>query len=985
MGDPAFEQRVAFLNVVLPINKVIGANAEYRAGALATAKARHAYEAVFHADIADTSHIDFYPLGEESDAEIRDFVADSAGDALLPQMLPYFPRHKWKGAQLCNTLVALLAGTHGLLSVVYAWLGAAPPQSPSSHDAPAPALADAAEGYESEDDAQPVVVQSQIVPSSGGPSETFQIDAKEVVWSEFNKRMKGDTVKFVASNPRPIVLVMAIVGSVMDRLMNERLHLASEKWDAQNEARCVRGKQRQYRIVETASNRHEFALGRECLRLLNDNAHWRAMQDIDHSLKIRSIASRMIFRLLTGVQLKLVVPHEVGTFRLFTDILGAQEPPLPVPCLRSIFSNEFIEDHAADGVYSETAVACAVTISDELATTTLKSENGHGLWQREARIKSLNTTPESFSNISGTMLQLRQRRIEGIGKQRAVLPKKRGRKRKRSQRIGKPGRKPCEETKRRKARRIHRDLKSGRANSGYNIFVSDNTKGKKKGIYGGGVFRGTAQKWADMNEAERAPYCQRAHAKTLARCPPREAARASERASASSVPTTAPVGSTASHALAVIVPAGQLSLDRPSEFAIVAQKQAAGMSYQEGRSHLERHYRKMCDELRRKQAASEAATDKLKEELTRDYSPPVDNLQNAGRTRVIGNSDVYESFSMDRIDWRAPVLKTAEHISKAAGEPRTLAEHGADKPRWYSYQSLLRDSWSERSRMHRHAEQVLIGNIPKPHLQDSVCRSVGEHICDNGDLLLFRCSVIRILQILFKKGGAHKACMEQASGVLCVRWSYVIVPGTLDKPAGNTTRWLHVGYVNQNSWACGFLELYLDSDDIAARIAAASGHIALTAAELDRPDVLVGDPFKKGGAAIFPTQFMRDDLFESCTIQLYEIAETDRGTEGFVPRQVEVIARTSTMPFWPGAVAAREAAKRARRKANAHDGVGAPPAAPMGAIAGPPVLGPSGCAEGGEGPDEDADGDPDPGCPEPVPEWLVQAEEAAEVAEAVRT
>ena len=131
------------------------------------------------------------------------------------------------------------------------------------------------------------------------------------------------------------------------------------------------------------------------------------------------------------MKLQLMVPHSTGTYEMFRNLLEHSPDDTPFPdypeCLRSIYADNFVKDFPAETFYSMDSFMTAAVIADECSVTTMRSENGHTLWQREARLKSCQTISDSFQCVAASTLLIRQRKIERAGARLTQMPKKRGR------------------------------------------------------------------------------------------------------------------------------------------------------------------------------------------------------------------------------------------------------------------------------------------------------------------------------------------------------------------------------------------------------------------------------------------------------------------------------------------------------------------------------------------------------------------------------
>jgi hypothetical protein len=122
-----------------------------RPGIIAVSAQRVFYEQLFNMDISDVDNVWHYAPDGVSEDDVRKLFKRNLKKALLPRMLPFFPRHRWTGAFSVMQFTMLLACTHGILqAVVPQWSSpGSKRQKPS-----AGGIRDIVDnGYESADDA----------------------------------------------------------------------------------------------------------------------------------------------------------------------------------------------------------------------------------------------------------------------------------------------------------------------------------------------------------------------------------------------------------------------------------------------------------------------------------------------------------------------------------------------------------------------------------------------------------------------------------------------------------------------------------------------------------------------------------------------------------------------------------------------------------------------------------------------------------------
>ena len=933
-----------------------------------------------------------------TDDDVIAFVREWTGIALVPKLLHYFPRHRWKGAQITLTMAYLWAGTHGLFDVIRDWLQ---DESKPQPETAAPATADDG-GYASEPDVEMDAKGAQVVNAAdpAAPGQQLNLQTQETMHAEFNKQMKMSAVELAAAQPRVTFALMTLIGEPLDRLLNRKLFLSGEQWTKDNEIRAIETQRRGYRVVEMASNRHEHTCGRRLIALLNVASSYSVLRAGEVTQANRGLAFRLLSRALAALKLLLITSHSVGTPRLFHDVLGGHGDGDPSyaarpRCLRGRFADEYVEDHP--DLYGPDSVVTLMAMAIEVPISTMRSEMGHADWQRIARIRSQSTHADTFTLVNATVLPARQRKIEQVG-----LTAKRERVAR-----GRPKKKKQRKTRAKKDKRVRKRNHSmaaanKRGSNAYNMFVRSEAR-KRKGSFGSGVFAGISAKYRALEPGDKEHLVQSAHAHTHARFH-----QAAEQLPSSSSAAAHP---RAAHPRAVhddvamsqnaIVPAvGQEELARRCQDGASIIVAACKRPYDEGRKLIEKHHRDLARDIKDAQALREGKSAASLDALSLCMQHPVAGVSSDfGATRT--NVRVPNIVSLDVVNARFPALGMAKNFAKAAGEPRTttLEEDPDEAGRRNSRSSLhlrLRQSWLDKSLMTTNDSLPRIGTLPQDEYEKMVCKSIGVHICDRPHLLRFRLALLRVLNQLFKKGGGnkHKGIMEEARGVLQIHWVPMLNEVVLHE--ATTHQYFHVSVVNQNSWACCFMELYEDVDLECARRARNDGNIALTGADIVMEDLPEdADIFEICRIEVVPCQFMSKDLSALAAYTLHEIVETDRDVASFVPRQMEVRKRSDRCAFWPGSVAAAEAANKSAKPRGPADKAHLSAGSLVGGVianenadpSGAP--GPSGCPVSADVDDDHLFGVefgcPDPLCEEPVPEWLVDAEIAADIAEEVLT
>ena len=456
---------------------------------------RFLYEYLFHGDIADGDKIEFYTFNDSlTDSDIQNIYRNYAPHALLRRMLRHFPRHQWVGGQDVIRMGSLVASTHNLgQRVVSKWLA-------TRENAAEPAPADTAhiphEGYASEDDvAHPQGAvheqEDQIVLAPDGPLSKSLAEASDVQWTAFNNKMRGDCKKYFDADPRSELAIMLTMGEAMDKLLRKRIFMSGEQWHKANDMASAQGMPRTFKLIERASNAVEFVVGRKTLTLLHDANAWHALHETDWTLHNRSLAFRLCSRQAAGLMNNLVTPHRSCPDAFFYDMLSGDADAIHArqqrpPCERDDYTNDHIQAYI-DDLAGEESVAVATLVVDEACVATVRSECGHSFWQREARLRSVQTKVDSFHSTNATHILHAQRQIERAYKRTIKYPRKPGRKPKK-----KVMKRPASRWKERRTRNGNQPRKST-----WNVFISEDAV---RGARGRLNPRGLAARYADIKK-----------------------------------------------------------------------------------------------------------------------------------------------------------------------------------------------------------------------------------------------------------------------------------------------------------------------------------------------------------------------------------------------------------------------------------------------------------------------------------------------------
>ena len=164
---------------------------------------------------------------------------------------------------------------------------------------------------------------------------------------------------------------------------------------------------------------------------MTTEAAWKCLPKCAWTLETRHLSFRLIVRQGAGVLLYLHAPHQETPFTLF-DVLGmdaarTKEIASLRICKHCDFSNGHLKRHpSAELLGGHESVFVLAAVAEKAKVSSANVECGHSYWQREARLRSIQTHSEAFQDCSGTVIQMQARRCE-LNMDVVAKSKKRGR------------------------------------------------------------------------------------------------------------------------------------------------------------------------------------------------------------------------------------------------------------------------------------------------------------------------------------------------------------------------------------------------------------------------------------------------------------------------------------------------------------------------------------------------------------------------------
>ena len=225
-GTDAYEQRLAFANLVLSVEDLLDPNGAMKPGAQAIIVQRFHYDRLFMASITDPDNIWFYTDSNVSLENIKELYHAYAPAALrVTCLLQHFPRHRWTGADTVTKKLALFSGTNNLLyrcGVQWLMISIAVPR-PVAGGTTAGLEFDleSLEGSGEEDDT--------LVVANNDAGDSHRIDHSDRS-AEFFKGENNKAKNFITSDPKTVALLLANIHHGLDQLLRYKLYLHGESW-----------------------------------------------------------------------------------------------------------------------------------------------------------------------------------------------------------------------------------------------------------------------------------------------------------------------------------------------------------------------------------------------------------------------------------------------------------------------------------------------------------------------------------------------------------------------------------------------------------------------------------------------------------------------------------------------------------------------------------------------------------------------------------
>lgn len=239
-------------------------------------------------------------------------------------------------------------------------------------------------------------------------------DAELSSWQIENKKNKRTIGEWVATSPRPRLIIMSIILGPQLRLLLSYLEMAGVQWDEDQLFQQMQTGERKYRIVEAYTQGLTLKAFEDLRALLVDGTVWEVLGG-DLNRHHLTLAFRMISRVLGGLHMLLYDRHAGYPYKLFGII---QDPTLADEiiadghCRWCPFTAGFLAKHnTANKLQSDEARLALLAIAATARRDTSRIECRFASVRRMKLIKSL-THLQSLEASSSLFVLRRQRVLE---------------------------------------------------------------------------------------------------------------------------------------------------------------------------------------------------------------------------------------------------------------------------------------------------------------------------------------------------------------------------------------------------------------------------------------------------------------------------------------------------------------------------------------------------------------------------------------------
>lgn len=323
------EDRVRFINGVVPAEAVRRKMLLLKIF-LSTGKKRNYKATVLtwlpNGDWRNDSEIEYYPRQGDHEDVINHNMASALTSVLFGSMIHRWPRHRWRGADIATSQIALLCACHGILRPAFEEFMRL--STAVAGRRPRAAQDDAGPGARAP--LAPIAAGKAPAPDGSGQGEGQpQGDEREgrATTAEDNERFRSQAIAFIRTEPLGLLIVIRLVMEPLRRLLDKKLALASARWELHQQA-CAARHLRADGIGELSVTSRFFRLGLAADNRLEDDfyerlvalcgpALWEVMPHRDCTESMAAQTFRMISLSGALVEVLLRSPHRHPPYLCF--------------------------------------------------------------------------------------------------------------------------------------------------------------------------------------------------------------------------------------------------------------------------------------------------------------------------------------------------------------------------------------------------------------------------------------------------------------------------------------------------------------------------------------------------------------------------------------------------------------------------------------------------------------------------------------------
>ena len=857
--------------------------------------------------------IDIYVHSGMTDATVHKHLRKDVVPALMPCLLPLFPRHRWVGIDRTYREATLKSGLYDLLVqliiLLVQWIRAKtkkPPAIPAPEEIPgfivdATCRHDFSEAPPSDaDDAEQDAGEASLRAQGAEAGPSVKVEHVKI-----NKQNRTTSKRWAESQPRGRVAAQMVCWEPVQDYMQAFLWMCGPDFDETGAAEAARSKGVSSRAMEIHSAKLEINFAQAVKQRMTSAEDWEVVPPPHRTIGLRGLAFRLSQRIAGAVFSLLFLTARGCPFIAFATADGTEESArklhdLP-ECLREEFAEWWLElfPDVAD-LTGERAQTTMEVISHFLRFDLTRIEARHGSMQAELRARSLGLTAQDSIHVRTAFITRRTCNVADghfasmFAVQQAEVaaqPKAAGRPKKKAPKRG---------------RVRERALK-------WKYYVSVRSSERReerrrlgtKGKFGSKVFEGLGGRdftdfcrnpnnFGERFESAKAAYQQGQswRTSTAQQSAPARVRTAAAMARGEEVPADVAsvlVGSAASNdeeygTIMPVVDAGDVSAKLKE---IWHQRRDIGRQERTDKNEKKKVIKQRCDLLQRDVPLPECLS-------------TIDGQV----VRIAGNHVTHSTVIPPVREQIESFLKNTNPASRVyTGQGGDVGIEVNELP--YAWRHFT-DAAEVQAAVLKHEDSTPLGQVPQTKRLNNPCWCAQMCLCGRPILKGFLELLTSVFRRLFKTKTPERRLLDEGRVVFKMVWFEAIDDGSEQEAADlpESTDWVHIADQNLTTWAMSLTRLHPDEDPDEVALAELHGFtpLALPGCLMEIPG-----PWEALGLENGP-RFCDGFPFEHRgVISFYEVVEDDIKIDAVIPGHVAVRRSTSAVlqpqPLWPGSVA----------------------------------------------------------------------------------